>query len=148
MGKLKNLSLLQIIISTWATSTKGKEWLWAIQLVREHGGGQKHDFFHLLDLAILNRCVILSFCRSKMQHRKLHGFGSKLIGNESKVASPSFHPRRLNPQTSQMTWHEGWQFECWATAESCMHDQTQIPTKFWCKKCKAWLCLHLFQNLP
>jgi len=36
-GKLTNLSLLETTTSTWATSTKGIEWLLAIQLVRELG---------------------------------------------------------------------------------------------------------------
>jgi hypothetical protein len=45
MGKLKNLSLLKTKISTWATSAKGTEWLTAIQLIKEHGSGQKNYFF-------------------------------------------------------------------------------------------------------
>jgi len=37
--KLKKLSLLQTTFGTWATLTKGTEWLIVIQLVREHGSG-------------------------------------------------------------------------------------------------------------
>jgi len=40
----KNLSSLQTTISTCATATKGTEWLIAIQLVGEHGSGQKNYF--------------------------------------------------------------------------------------------------------
>jgi hypothetical protein len=37
MGKLKNLSLLNTIVSVWAMLITGKKWLIAIQLVGEHG---------------------------------------------------------------------------------------------------------------
>jgi hypothetical protein len=49
MRKMKNLSLLQTTIGTWVRPTKRTECLTAIQLVREHGCGQKKLFFHLLD---------------------------------------------------------------------------------------------------
>jgi hypothetical protein len=44
MAKLKNLSFLKTIISTWTMSPKRPEWLIAIRLVREHGGEQKNFF--------------------------------------------------------------------------------------------------------
>jgi hypothetical protein len=45
MGKLKYLSLLKATVGTWAMSTKGTEWIIAIQLVGGHGSGQKNYFF-------------------------------------------------------------------------------------------------------
>jgi hypothetical protein len=44
-GEHLNLPLLKTTVSKWATSTRGREWLIAIQLVREHGRGQKIIFF-------------------------------------------------------------------------------------------------------
>jgi hypothetical protein len=39
-GELINLPPLNTTLSTWATLTKGTEWLIAIQLVGENGSGQ------------------------------------------------------------------------------------------------------------
>jgi hypothetical protein len=41
---IKKLSLLQTATGTWGVLTKGTKWLIAIQLVRDHGSGQKHYF--------------------------------------------------------------------------------------------------------
>jgi hypothetical protein len=43
-GKLKNLSLSQTTVSTWAMLTKGTVWLVAVQLVGEHESNQKVIF--------------------------------------------------------------------------------------------------------
>jgi hypothetical protein len=43
--KLKNMSLLQTIIGTWAMSRKRIEQLIAVQLVGDYGSGQKSYFF-------------------------------------------------------------------------------------------------------
>jgi hypothetical protein len=39
-----DLSLLQTTVSTQATLTEEREWIIAIQLVAEHGSGQKKKF--------------------------------------------------------------------------------------------------------
>jgi len=40
-------------------------WPIATQAAAEHGSGQKKLFFHLLDLAIVNSCNLLSSCGGK-----------------------------------------------------------------------------------
>jgi len=42
--KLKNLSLLQTIVGTWAMLTEGTEWLMSIQFVQEHGSDKRKIF--------------------------------------------------------------------------------------------------------
>jgi hypothetical protein len=61
--KLKNLSLLQTIVGTWAMLTEGTEWLIAIQLVGEHGSGQKNYFS--------TSWTILSSGSNHIDHRKV-----------------------------------------------------------------------------
>jgi hypothetical protein len=100
MVKLKNLSLLHATISTWAMSTKGKEWLITVQLAREHDSGQK-DYFSPLGPAStkqLHYSVILQ--QQNGPQKILFGLGSKFLGNECKGASSSIHPKRKIKSTS------------------------------------------------
>jgi hypothetical protein len=45
MEELINLPFMKTTVGTWATLTKGTEWLMAIQLVTEYGSGQINYFF-------------------------------------------------------------------------------------------------------
>jgi hypothetical protein len=54
-----------VIVSVWATFTKGTEWLISVHLVKNHGSGQNNYFYNFLDL-------IVSFLPSsdgKVDHR-------------------------------------------------------------------------------
>jgi len=43
-GRLESLLLLQTTFVTWAMWTQGTEWLMAVQLIGQHGSGQKIIF--------------------------------------------------------------------------------------------------------
>jgi hypothetical protein len=81
-------------------STKRTEELIVINFVEEHGSGQKL-FFLLFDLTIMNSYIILSYCNSKMDHRKYCDYGSKFVRNEFKGGSSSIHPQQKNKPTNQ-----------------------------------------------
>jgi hypothetical protein len=123
MEKL-NLPLLKTTIDMWTTLTKGTEWLLAIQLVREHGSGQK-TFFHLLDLTTLNSYIILLSWCSKTNYGKFHlVLVQNLLEMSIREPHPQSTPRwRPNPDASQM--------KHWPVAVSCLrcceHSKTQLP---------------------
>jgi hypothetical protein len=82
--------------------------------------GGKKIFFHILDLTKLNIYIILLSCSSQIGHRKFRLIlVQKLLDLSSRGSHPQTTPRwRSNPQTSQMTWLEGWQFKHWTLAGS------------------------------
>jgi hypothetical protein len=54
-------------------------------------------FFHILNLNILNSCIIVSSCGSKVGLRKF----CLVVGNECKGASSSIHPKKKTKPTCQ-----------------------------------------------
>jgi hypothetical protein len=86
--------------------------------------------FYLLGLTILNSCIILSPCSSKMDHRKFH---LAIIQNLLEVSAREFHfqatPRGgPNTQASQMKCLEAQHTEQWsACTVICTVKNKQLP---------------------
>jgi hypothetical protein len=80
-------------------------------------------FSHILNLTILNSCIILSSYSSKIDQRKFYlAVVRNLLDVSAREVHPQSSPRgRPNPKASQVTYHEAWCIEHWPTAGSCMH---------------------------
>jgi hypothetical protein len=81
--------------------------------------------FHLLDLTILNSCII-AILQQYSRPQKITKIWWKWAHRNLILRPPRGRP---NPQTSQMMQHEGQQFKHWAVTglclQCCVHNQTQ-----------------------